>query len=92
MEQVIEPQQGTKGQGSGEGGGPKYFVNVEGVEHPWPRDTITMEEIAGLGGWDPAQGVIQIDKDSNERNLRPGEVVQLVPGHGFSKKVRWKRG
>jgi hypothetical protein len=74
------------------GEGPKYFVNIEGTEHPWPKSTITTEEIAALGGWDLAQGVIEIDKDNNEHTLQPGEVVELKPGHGFSKKVRWKRG
>jgi hypothetical protein len=73
-------------------GGPKYFVNIEGSEYPWPKSTISTEEIATLGGWDPSQGVIEIDKDNNEHTLRPGDVVELKPGHGFSKKVRWKRG
>lgn len=72
--------------------GPKYFVDIEGQVHPWPRNTITFEEIAQLGGWDPAQGVVEIDEHNNERTLQPGEVVELKPGHGFSKKVRWKRG
>lgn len=72
--------------------GPKYFVDIEGTEHPWPKNTITTEEIVTLGGWDPAQGVIQIDEHNNERTLAPGEVVELKPGHGFSKKIKWKRG
>lgn len=69
-----------------------FVLNIEGTKHEWPRDTITTEEIAQLGGWDPAIGVIEIDKHNNERTLEPGEVVQLKPGHGFAKKVRWKRG
>lgn len=72
--------------------GPKYFVDTEGTEHPWDSGTITTEQIAQLGGWDPAQGVIEIDKDNNERTLKPAEVIELKPGHGFSKKVKWKRG
>ena len=72
--------------------GPKYEVNIEDTVHPWDRDTITTEEIANLGGWPVSQGVIEIDKDNNERTLQPGEVVQLKPGQGFSKKIRWKRG
>ena len=72
--------------------GPKYFVDIEGVVHPWPRDAITFEEIIQLGGWDPSQGVVEVDKDNVERTLKPGDVVELKPGHGFSKKVRWKRG
>lgn len=72
--------------------GKKCYVNIEGVEYQWEDATITTEEIANLGGWDPAIGVIEIDKDNNERTLQPGEVVELKPGHGFAKKIRWKRG
>lgn len=71
---------------------PHYFVNIEGTQHPWPSPTITTEQIARLGGWDPSAGVIEIDRDNNERTLKPGEVVELKPGHGFAKKVRFKRG
>ncbi|NQT37794.1 MAG: multiubiquitin domain-containing protein [Planctomycetes bacterium] len=69
-----------------------FVLNIEGTKHEWPRGTITTEEIAQLGGWDPAIGVIEIDKHNNERTLQPDEVVELKPGHGFAKKVRWKRG
>ena len=73
--------------------GPKYYLDIEGEEKPWDRDTITTEEIAALGGWDVSLGVILIDKkDNTERTLNPGEVVELKPGMGFSKKVRFKRG
>ena len=75
-----------------EEGVPKFFVVIEGTEHPWPKDTISFEEIAQLGGWSPSDGVIEVDENNNERTLKPGEIVQLKPGHGFSKKVRWKRG
>ncbi len=72
--------------------GPRYTVNIEGENHDWNEPTITTEQIAQLGGFDPAQGVILIDKDNNERTLAPGEVVELKPGMGFAKKVRFKRG
>lgn len=72
--------------------GQKFFANIEGTEHPWDRETITTEEIITLGGWDPSLGVIEIDRENNERTLKPGEVIDLKPGHGFAKKVRWKRG
>jgi hypothetical protein len=74
------------------GHGPKYLLDVEGVEKSWEKDTITTEEIIALGGWDSSQGAIVIDKDSNERTLQPGEVVEIQPGMGFSKKVKFKRG
>jgi len=72
--------------------GPKYLVNIDGVEYPWDRDTITREEIIKLGGWDASQGAVEIDRDNIERTLQPGEVVEIKPGHGFAKKIRFKRG
>lgn len=76
----------------GAGHGPKYFIDIEGTIHEWPSPTITTEQLAQLGGWDVSAGVIEIDRDNNERTLAPGEVIELKPGHGFAKKVRWKRG
>jgi len=74
------------------GAGPKFFVVIEGVEHPWDRESITTEEIIAVGGWDPSLGAIEVDRENNERTLQPGEVIALKPGHGFGKKVRFKRG
>jgi hypothetical protein len=74
------------------GQGPKYILNIEGTEVPWNEDTITTEQIAELGGWDVAQGVIEVDQHNNERTLAPGEVIEVKPGMGFGKKHRWKRG
>jgi hypothetical protein len=71
--------------------GPKYFINIEGNKHEWPRETITTEEIAHLGGW-ANEGVIEIDEHNEERTLSAGEVIQLKPGMGFAKKIRWQRG
>ncbi len=72
--------------------GPPYYVNIEGERHPWAGPTITTEQIAELGGFDASLGVIVIDRDNNERTLAPGEVVELQPGMGFAKKVRFRRG
>jgi hypothetical protein len=74
------------------GQGPKFQIDIEGTLKPWDKETITTEEIIALGGWDPSQGAIVIDKDNNERTLQSGEVVELKPGLGFSKKVKFKRG
>lgn len=74
------------------GHGPKYVLNIEGNDVPWDQDTITTEQIAQLGGWDSSQGVIEIDKDNNERTLTAGEVIEIKPGQGFGKKHKWKRG
>ena len=72
--------------------GPKYTLDVEGTLKPWDKDTITTEEVIALGGWDASQGAILIDADNNERTLQPGEVIEIKPGMGFSKKIRFKRG
>ena len=72
--------------------GPKFFLDIEGTTVPWDKDTITTEEVIALGGWNASQGAILIDKDNNERTLQAGEVIELKPGMGFSKKVRFKRG
>jgi hypothetical protein len=73
-------------------GGPKYLVDIEGRLIEWDAPTISYEEIIRLGGWSAEQGLIEVDQDNLERTLTPGEVVTLKPGHGFSKKVKWKRG
>jgi len=91
-EQAVAEQARPPAAGHGDGQGPKFFLDIEGQEKPWYQDTITTEEIINLGGWDPSQGAILIDKDNNERTLQPGEVVELKPGMGFSKKVRFRRG
>jgi len=72
--------------------GPKYVLDIEGREVPWEQDTIKTEQVIALGGWDPSQGAILIDKENVERTLRPGEVIEIKPGQAFSKKVRFKRG
>ncbi len=88
MSTLLETAQRQDAQGHG----PKYLLDIEGTIHEWDRDTITTEEVIQLGGWDPSQGAIEIDRDNQEHTLRPGQVVDLKPGQGFSKKVRWKRG
>ncbi len=72
--------------------GPKFAVEVEGVDHAWNHDTITTEQLAALGGFDASLGVIMVDADGNERTLAPGEVVTLKPGHRFGKRPRFRRG
>lgn len=75
------------------GQGPKYEVDIEGTIHPWDRGTITAAEIIVLGGWPADQGVVEVDlKTQEEVTLAPDAVVELRPGHGFSRKFRFRRG
>lgn len=72
--------------------GPKYKIEIEGTLYDWDSDTITIEEICALGGFDISQGVILVDKDNNEQTLAPGQTIELKPGMGFAKKVKFRRG
>ncbi|MDQ4143154.1 MAG: multiubiquitin domain-containing protein [Actinomycetota bacterium] len=80
-------------EGMDKAGGPKYVVNVEGLDHDWPRPTITVAEIRELGGFAATDPVIEVDlKDNSERTLGEDEVVDIKPGMGFGKKIKFKRG
>ena len=71
----------------------KYEVDIEGEYKPWDKDTITTEEVAALGGWNPSEGVVLINlNDGTERTLKPEEVVKLEAGVAFAKKIRFQRG
>lgn len=80
-------------EGTGVASGQTYVVNVEGVDHDWPRATITAAEIRVLGGFAASDPVIEVDlRDNSERTLTEGEVVEIKPGMGFGKKIKFKRG
>ena len=71
----------------------KYEINVEGVVKPWDKPTITVAEIRQLGDFPTDQPVLEVNlHDQSERTLAEDEVVELKPGHGFAKKVGFKRG
>jgi hypothetical protein len=71
----------------------KYEVNVEGVVKPWDEPTITVPQIRALGGFPADQPVLEVNLlDQSERTLAEDEIVELKPGHGFAKRVGFKRG
>jgi hypothetical protein len=73
--------------------GPKYFVDIEGVDHPWSSPEITVAQIRELAGWDAQQQVVEVDLETMvETTLADDAVVQLKPGRGFAKKIRFQRG
>ena len=79
--------------GAASGRGPKYVVIIDDVEHEWDRPRITVPELRALGSIPDGTEVLLIDLRSNtERVLAESEVVELKPGMGFSKKIRFKRG
>lgn len=72
--------------------GPKYFVNIEGNEYPWSRDTITTTEIRQLGSLPSDQPVVEESPDGTERQLADTDVVELKPGHRYGRAPKYKRG
>lgn len=73
--------------------GPKYFVNIEGAIEPWDSPQITVPEIRDLAGWESSQQVVEVNLDDNtEQTLPDDAVITLKPGHGFEKKIEFKRG
>jgi len=72
---------------------PKYHIDIEGTLFPWDEETITTEQVISLGSWNATQGAIMIDMATNvEFTLQPGQIIELKPGLGFSKKHKFKRG
>ena len=83
----------AKEQEKGQKQGPKYYLDIEGTLHPWDSDSITVQQIRELGNLPTDLPVIEIDlKDNTQRTLAEDEVVELRPGLGFSKKVKYQRG
>lgn len=79
--------------GGGRPAGPTFEVNIEGTIYDWPEPTITVAEIRRLGGLPADQQVIEIDFQNNtELTLSDDVTVELKPGHGFGKKIGFKRG
>jgi hypothetical protein len=80
------------GQDRDGGHGPKFLLDIEDQDYPWHSDTITPEDIITLAGWPAGTQVVEVDKDQRELTLQPGQTIQVKPGHGFGKKLKFKRG
>lgn len=72
--------------------GQKYYVEIDGTEYEWNRNTITVPEIRALGNIPAGTPVIEVDPDNNETTLAEDAVITLKPGHRYGKKVKFKRG
>lgn len=73
--------------------GPKYEIDIEGKLYPWDSATITVAQLRSLAGIPSDQPMMQIDLKTNaERTLAEDEIVELKPGSGFAKKVKYQRG
>jgi hypothetical protein len=73
--------------------GPKFFLDIEGEDHPWASPSITVPQLRELAGWDAQQQVVEVDLATMvETTLADDQIVQLKPGRGFAKKIRFQRG
>jgi hypothetical protein len=73
--------------------GPKYDINIEGTIYPWDKPTITVPELRKLAGIPADQQMMEVDlKTNEERTLSEDAVIELQPGMGYAKKVRYQRG
>jgi hypothetical protein len=71
----------------------KYELDLEGTLFEWTKGTISMPEIRELAGWGADQPIVEVDlKSGAEETLTEDAVIELKPGHGFGKKVRFQRG
>ncbi|MFL5886709.1 MAG: hypothetical protein ACJ77M_16690 [Thermoleophilaceae bacterium] len=70
-----------------------YDIDIEGEILEWQKSTISVPEIRDLAGWDANQQVMEVNlQDNTETTLAEDVVVELKPGHGFAKKIRFQRG
>jgi hypothetical protein len=75
------------------GQGPKFLVNIDDVDYPWDKDTITAADIRALAAIPAGTDVLEVNfKTNEERTLIEGEPVDIKPGQGFGKKIKFKRG
>lgn len=81
------------GLGGGHHGGPTYKLDLEGVVKDWHESTITVRQIRDLAGWTGEQQVVMVDMATNDEvALAEDAMVELKPGLGFAKKIKFKRG
>lgn len=73
--------------------GRRFLIDIEGTDYPWHKDTISVSEIRDLGSLTGPEPIVEVDLVENtERTLAEDAVVDVKPGHGFAKKIRFKRG
>ncbi len=81
----VEPTPGSKK--------PKYEDQHRGRRVPvGDQDAITVPEIRSLGGIADDQQVVEVFADNSEQTLAEDAVIDVKPGKGFGKKVKFQRG
>lgn len=69
-----------------------YTLFVDDREFHVDEPTITGGQIMDLAGIPREAGLLLIDEDGSQRQVRADEVIELKPGRRFKKAPRFKRG
>ena len=72
--------------------GEKFYVNIEGTEYPWDKNTITTQDIRSLSGIPANVSILQESPDGTERTIGESETITLQPGHRLGRAAKYKRG
>lgn len=72
--------------------GKKFYVDIEGKEYEWDKETISTKEIRALSGIPADQQIIEEAPDGTERTLGESETITLKPGHRLGRSSKYKRG
>lgn len=72
--------------------GKKYYVNIEGVDYPWDKETITVAGIRALKKLPRELPVVEEFPDGTEKTLADNDIVLLKPGHRYGRAPKFKRG
>jgi hypothetical protein len=70
----------------------KSFINIEGREYPWTKETITVSELKLVGRLPSRQQVVEEFPNGTERTLADDQMIQLKPGHRYGRAPKFKRG
>jgi hypothetical protein len=72
--------------------GKKYYINIEGVEHPWDAETIRVRDMRALANLPAGLSIVEEFPDGTERTLANTDVIALKPGHRYGRAPKFKRG
>ena len=86
MEKAIQTEIGPEAQGK------FYTLFIDDKEYRVHKSELTGAEIMDLGGIPHELGLILIQEDGTQVQVREDEVIDLKPGRRFKKAPRFKRG
>jgi Multiubiquitin len=69
-----------------------YTLFVDDREFQISQPSITGAEIMDLAGIPREAGLLLIDNDGTQQQIRAEDVIELKPGRRFKKAPRFKRG